>query len=66
MAKRADLEPEIIRAWLELRPVGQRGEGEILAFFGQLQRDRPHLLAFKSAADKYQVLKTILRGHIER
>lgn len=65
MAKRADLEPLIVRAWLEQRPAGQRGEGEILAFYGQLQREQPHLLAFKSAADKYQVFKTILRHHIE-
>lgn len=66
MAKRSDLEPAIIQEWLEKRPVGQRTEGEILSFYGRLQQEKPHLISFRASGDKYQVLKTILRNHIER
>lgn len=66
MAKRCDLEPLIVQEWLRQQPAGQRTEDQILAFHGHLQRDIPHLLAFRASADKYQVLKTILRSHIER
>jgi hypothetical protein len=66
MAKRADLEPLIIREWLRQQPTGHRSEGEIFAFYGRLQKEKPHLLAFRASGDKYQVLKTILRNHIER
>jgi len=66
MVKRSDVEPLIIQEWLQQQPAGQRNEGEILSFHGRLQRDSPHLLAFRASGDKYQVLKTILRNHIER
>lgn len=66
MAKRSDLEPLIIQEWLRQQPAGRRTENEILAFYGRLQRDNPGLLAFRAYGDKYQVLKTILRDHLER
>lgn len=66
MAKRADLEPYIVEEWLTQYPPGQRAGDNLLAFYGRLQRDNPALLAFRASADKYQVLKTILRHHIER
>lgn len=65
MAKRADLEPLIIQEWIRQQPAGQRSGNDLLAFYGRLQRDNPRLLAFRSSGDKYQVLKTILRDHIE-
>lgn len=66
MAKRSDLEPLIIREWLRQQPPGQRTENEILGFYGRLQKENRDLLAFRSSGDKYQVLKTILRNHIDR
>jgi hypothetical protein len=65
MQKRADLEPLIRRAWLT-RPAGSRRENDVLVFYGWLQQERPDLLAFRAAGDKYQVLHTILRDLIER
>jgi hypothetical protein len=38
----------------------------VLVFYGWLQQERPDLLAFRAAGDKYQVLHTILRDLIER
>lgn len=66
MAKRSDLEPLIVREWLQQQPAGQRSENEILGFYGRLQQENPGLLAFRASGDKYQVLKTILRDYIER
>ena len=66
MAKLSDLEPLIIQEWLEKRPLGQRTESEIFPFYNRLQQDKPHLLSFRASGDKYQMLKTILRKHIER
>lgn len=65
MARRADLEPLIIREWLA-RPLDRRKEADILAFYGYLQQNRPDLLSFRASGDKYQVLKSILRNHVER
>jgi hypothetical protein len=62
---RSELEPAIIQEWLK-RPVGQRSENDVLIFHGYLEQERPHLLSFKAAGDKYQTLKSILRDHIER
>ena len=65
MTKRSDLEPLIRQEWLK-RPQDRRTENDILAFYGLLQRDRPDLLMFKASGDKYQALKSILSGLIER
>lgn len=65
MTRRADLEREIIREWLR-RPGDQRTENDVLAFYGELARDRPDLLAFRATGDKYQTLQSILRRHISR
>ncbi len=65
MTKRADLEPQIISEWLK-RPAGKRSETEVLMFYGELQEHKPHLLSFRASGDKYQVLQSILRHHIER
>ena len=61
MVKRADLEPELRRLWLE-RPADQRRTIDVLTFFGELQQRRPDLLSFTSRPDPYQVLKSILHG----
>jgi|GEM_PF-923356 hypothetical protein len=64
MAKRADLEPLIIREWLK-RPVGKRTENDILQFFGFLTQNMPELFSFRAHGDKYQTLKSILRNVME-
>ena len=65
MAKRSDLEPLIIQEWLK-RPLGQRTENHVLAFYGRLEQDKPHLLSFRASGDNYQVLMSILGKYIER
>jgi hypothetical protein len=64
MAKRADLEPLIIREWLK-RPAGKRTENDVLQFFGFLTKNMPELLSFRASGDKYQTLKSILHNVIE-
>lgn len=64
MTRRDDLEPLIIDEWLK-RPPGSRAEKDVLDFYSEIQRTKPHLLAFHAAGDKYQVLKSILRKYIE-
>lgn len=64
MVKRSDLEPEIIQEWLK-RPASERTENDVLLFYNFLQNQRSDLLSFKASGDKYQVLKSILRHHIE-
>ena len=61
MVKRADLEPEIRRLWLE-RPTDRRRALDVLTFFGELQQKHPYLLSFRTSGDPYQVLKSILHG----
>ena len=63
MVKRADLEPEIRRLWVQ-RPSERRTGNDVLMFYNELSHDRPDLLAFKVSGDKYQVLKSILYGLI--
>lgn len=63
MVKRADLEPEIRRLWMQ-RPADRRTGNDVLIFYNELARDRPDLLAFKASGDKYQVLKSVLHGLI--
>ena len=65
MIKRADVEPLIVQEWLK-RPAGKRKEIDVSIFYGELTEHRPDLLAFRASGDKYQVLHTILRHHIER
>lgn len=65
MVKRADLEPLIVQEWLR-RPGGERKEGDVLIFYSHLTQHCPDLLSFRASGDKYQLLHTILRHHIER
>lgn len=65
MAKRSDVEPLIIQAWLNYLPAGERKEGNVIQFYGWLSKHMPELLSFRAIGDKYQVLKTILRMQIE-
>ncbi len=65
MVKRSELEPLIVSEWLK-RPPGQRTGGDVLAFYGELSRRRPDLLAFRAHGDKYQHMHVILHHHIER
>ena len=64
MAKRADLEPLIIREWLK-RPIGQRTEHDVLQFYGFITKNMPKLLSFRASGDKYQTLKSILHKVID-
>lgn len=63
MPKRSDLEPAIRQEWLKRSP-DRRTENDILAFYGELQQNRPDLLSFRASGDKYQVLKSVLRNLI--
>jgi hypothetical protein len=65
MPKRSDLEPLIRQEWLN-RPIEDRTENNVLAFYGDLQQRRPDLLSFRASGDKYQVLKSVLRNLVER
>jgi len=64
MQKRSDLEPIIRQEWMK-RSSERRTENDVLSFCGELQQNRPDLLSFRASGDKYQVLKSILKGHIE-
>lgn len=64
MTKRADVEPEIRRLWMQ-RPADRRTGTDLLMFYNELARDRPDLLAFRASGDKYQVLKGVLRGLVD-
>lgn len=66
MANLSDLEPLIIQEWLTRKRAGQRTEDDIFSFYGQLEKEKSKLLSFRALGDKYQMLKTILRNHIER
>lgn len=65
MVKRFDIEPLIRQAWLD-RPTDRRTEHHVLAFYGELSKSRPELLAFRSSGDKYQTLKSVLRDLIDK
>lgn len=65
MVMRADLERLIVQEWIR-RPAGERKEGDVLIFYSHLAQHRPDLLAFRASGDKYQLLHTILRHHMER
>ena len=64
MVKRSDREPQIVSEWLK-RPPGKRTPEDVLMCYGELSQRKPHLLSFRASGDKYQVLKSILRFHIE-
>jgi len=61
--KPSDAEPLIRDEWRK-QPEDQRTENDVLAFHGELSENRPGLLSFRCSGDKYQHLKTILRGLI--
>lgn len=65
MAKRADLEPEIITLWRQHFPAGERKSLNVIDFYGWLSLNRADLLAFNAPGDKYQAVKAILYRHIE-
>jgi hypothetical protein len=62
--KLEEAKPLIVKEWLK-RPVEQRTENDLLAFYGQLQTEDLYLLSFKCSGDKYQRMKSILKGHIK-
>lgn len=63
--KISDLKPLMLEKWLE-RPVGERTGNDLLIFYGELEKSHSILLDFKCPGDKFQYLKTILKGHIEK
>lgn len=63
MYKRSEVEPLIISEWLK-RSEGKRTMSDIYVFYNELKTSRPDLLSFRSAASKYQILKSILKNHI--
>ena len=65
MAKRADLEPQIVTEWLK-RPAGKRTGMDVVLFYSELSKCKSPLLSFRTSGDKYQALKSILRNHIDR
>ncbi len=63
MAKRADLEPLIIKEWLTYSGEDKSMQ-RVQVFYAYLQREKPHLLSFRCTGDKWQVFKSILKKHI--
>ena len=54
---------QLIALWRK-RAAEKRPEDDILAFYGELEREHPQLLK-RGRGDPYQQLKVDLRGHIE-
>jgi hypothetical protein len=61
--KPSDIDRQLISEWLK-RPDDTRTENDVLIFYGEIAKSKPHLLGFKYPGDKYQALKSILRNHI--
>ena len=65
MPTRKELKPQIVHEWLSRQPSGQRREIDVLTFYSWVKKNRRDLLSFRASGDKYQILKSILRQHIE-
>ncbi len=63
MASRKELDPQIIAKWLR-RPKSKRTSIDVLSFYGDLKKNHPKPLTFRSKGDKYQTLRVILKNHI--
>lgn len=64
MAKRSDLEPLIIQAWLEYLPAGDRAEGNVILFYGWLTKHRPELLSFLRSETSIRFLRAYLESKL--
>ena len=61
--RREEREALLLSLWAQ-RPDGKRTENDVLAFYGEMERDFPHLLD-RRKGDPYQNLHSDLKGHIE-
>ena len=58
-------EAELIRLWLQ-RPDGRRNTDDVLAFYSEIERNRPDLVPrMRGRGDPHQRMKSILRAYIE-
>jgi hypothetical protein len=62
MDKDRERREQLLSLWKQ-RPDGKRTENDVIEFYGQLERDFPHLL--KRQHDPYRNLHVDLKGHIE-
>lgn len=60
MAKLSDIEREVRAEWRK-RPDDKKTGHDVYVFFNELCKDRPELLDFKCAGDKYQRFHAFLR-----
>lgn len=54
----------IIKEWLD-RPASERTANLVLAFYGELEQTKKHLLKFRCPGDKYQRLQGWLKPYTE-
>jgi hypothetical protein len=62
MDKDRERREQLLSLWNQ-RPDGKRTENDVIEFYGQLERDFPHLL--RRQHDPYRNLHVDLKGHIE-
>ncbi len=62
MKKDAKRRAELVSLWLQ-RPPDKQTENDVFVFYGELEQNRPELLARKHG-DPYLDLMADLRGHI--
>jgi len=60
--KKDERKAQLLSLWLQ-RPESRRTENDVLNFYGDMEREFPHLLN-RHGGDPYQNLKSELRGHI--
>ena len=63
MTRRDEHKAQILSLWTK-RPDGKRTEHDVLAFYGEMERDFPRLLNRRDG-DPYQNLRRDLKGQIE-
>ena len=62
--KKSDALDAILELWLELPPEKRRTTQDIALFKPSLDRDHPELLNFRSAGDKWQIIRIHLDKHL--
>jgi hypothetical protein len=63
MAKQSELKPLIIQEWLSWQGEGSTSQ-RLMSFYRYLEKEKPHLLSFRCAGDKWQTFKLMLKGHL--
>ena len=63
MAKQSELKPLIIDEWLEWAG-DDRNQKRLMSFYAYVEKNKPELLSFRGAGDKWQTFKLMLKDHI--